>query len=322
MNPKGIFSEGQRQREYSTNDMLLMSGKLIPEFDGRRSIRDMFARKPSAQISPGNGFLCAPSISPAPATNKTIVEAHNPIAAKEPIPSAINSSPSSTASSITRSINRKRLLAEAGSSKTLKRSKSASVAAASTAPGKGQQSLKGFFKPKASTDIDPVASIEETNQLPTASPDTGTSTPALQPAAEILHTSTDDLNGQQSAIIQLTPSMRPGTQTPATDLRGIEPMTIMPSPSKNSPAKSEPLFHDPIVSKESWSKLFTKPAAPRCEGHDEPCITLLTKKSGINCGRSFWMCPRPLGPSGAKERNTQWRCQTFIWCSDWNSGNS
>lgn len=77
--------------------------------------------------------------------------------------------------------------------------------------------------------------------------------------------------------------------------------------------------HDPVESKESWSKLFTKPAAPRCEGHDEPCISLLTKKSGINCGRSFWICPRPLGPTGSKEKNTQWRCHTFIWCSDWNS---
>ena len=80
--------------------------------------------------------------------------------------------------------------------------------------------------------------------------------------------------------------------------------------------------HDPIESKDSWSKLFNKPAAPRCDGHSEPCISLMTKKSGINCGRSFWMCPRPLGPSGTKEKGTQWRCQTFIWCSDWNSNSS
>lgn len=79
------------------------------------------------------------------------------------------------------------------------------------------------------------------------------------------------------------------------------------------------MINDPVESKESWSKLFAKPVAPRCEGHDEPCINLLTKKPGINLGRSFWMCSRPLGPSGAKERNTQWRCQTFIWSSDWKS---
>jgi AP endonuclease-2 len=73
---------------------------------------------------------------------------------------------------------------------------------------------------------------------------------------------------------------------------------------------------DPIVAKESWSKLLGKRVVPRCE-HNEPCISYTTKKPGVNCGRSFYMCPRPIGPSGQKERNTQWRCGTFIWSSDW-----
>src|SRR5205814_977850 len=75
-------------------------------------------------------------------------------------------------------------------------------------------------------------------------------------------------------------------------------------------------FVDPILPKESWSKLFSKRVVPRCE-HNEPCISFSTKKPGINCGRSFYMCPRPLGPSGQKEKNTPWRCGTFIWSSDW-----
>jgi AP endonuclease 2 len=70
------------------------------------------------------------------------------------------------------------------------------------------------------------------------------------------------------------------------------------------------------ASKSSWGKLFQKPVAPKCE-HGEPCKSMLTKKKGENCGRSFWMCARPLGPSGQKERGSQWRCATFIWCSDW-----
>ena len=75
-----------------------------------------------------------------------------------------------------------------------------------------------------------------------------------------------------------------------------------------------------ILNRESWSRLFCKKPSPKCEGHDEPCISLMTKKPGINRGRSFWICPRPLGPSGNKEVGTEWRCPTFIWCSDWNSG--
>jgi AP endonuclease-2 len=45
-----------------------------------------------------------------------------------------------------------------------------------------------------------------------------------------------------------------------------------------------------------------------------------TKKKGSNQGRSFWMCARPLGPSGQKEKGTEWRCGTFIWSSDWQNG--
>lgn len=71
-------------------------------------------------------------------------------------------------------------------------------------------------------------------------------------------------------------------------------------------------------SRKSWGKLFSKPVAPKCE-HVEPCKTMLTKKPGVNCGRSFWMCARPLGPGGKQERGTQWRCNTFIWASDWDA---
>lgn len=43
----GLFKDGVRQREWSAKDLLPMSAKLISEFDRRRSIRDMFAKKPS-----------------------------------------------------------------------------------------------------------------------------------------------------------------------------------------------------------------------------------------------------------------------------------
>jgi AP endonuclease-2 len=80
---------------------------------------------------------------------------------------------------------------------------------------------------------------------------------------------------------------------------------------------------DPLASqeasKEGWTKLFSKKPSPRCEGHAEPCMLLTTKKPGVNCGRQFWMCSRPIGPSGQKEVGTQWRCGTFIWASDWKS---
>lgn len=48
---------------------------------------------------------------------------------------------------------------------------------------------------------------------------------------------------------------------------------------------------DPIISKEKWDTLFSKPAPPRCE-HGEPCTKLQTKIKGLNSGRHFWICAR------------------------------
>jgi hypothetical protein len=48
---------------------------------------------------------------------------------------------------------------------------------------------------------------------------------------------------------------------------------------------------DPIISKEQWDTLFSKPAPPRCE-HGEPCTKLQTKIKGVNSGRHFWICAR------------------------------
>ena len=110
-----------------------------------------------------------------------------------------------------------------------------------------------------------------------------------------------------------------GSQACAPDLLS-ETSNTSEAPKQSNDSEC-PTLIDPIVSKESWSRLFTKPTAPRCVSHDEPCIRLQSKKKGFHLGREFWMCARPLGPSGNKERGTQWRCTTFIWASDWQGTN-
>jgi AP endonuclease 2 len=47
MNPVGTFMNGQRLRELDAKDLLPLSAKLLPEFDRRRSIKDMFQRQKS-----------------------------------------------------------------------------------------------------------------------------------------------------------------------------------------------------------------------------------------------------------------------------------
>jgi len=316
MNPVGMFSNGVRQREYSTtSDPLPTSGKLIPEFFGRRNIRDMFARKPSLQQSQSLS-IASKELTDSNANNAmpeipTGVElAFATEGAEVPPPAVTVVSQKSPPAA-----GQKRSVAEASISKKSKRSKTGSAPATPLEAAKGQQSLTGFFKPKTAAPAKAVGNADKPTQSDAvnASHSLGPDIPLVtnpSPAA------CKSPNGIPSLPNSVDSTPTNGSIRHRSNPSGLEERS--PSFACQSILQHQGDVHDPVETKESWSRLFTKPAAPRCEGHDEPCITLLTKKPGMNLGRSFWMCPRPLGPSGAKEKNTQWRCQTFIWCSDWN----
>ncbi|OLL23865.1 DNA-(apurinic or apyrimidinic site) lyase 2 [Neolecta irregularis DAH-3] len=74
-------------------------------------------------------------------------------------------------------------------------------------------------------------------------------------------------------------------------------------------------------SSRTWSEIFTKPVPPNCTTHDEPCIQLVVKKPGLNCGRKFWICSRDVGPgydnwSRPKDDiDERFRCGFFKWCN-------
>ncbi|KEQ72377.1 APN2 DNA lyase apurinic/apyrimidinic [Aureobasidium namibiae CBS 147.97] len=180
--------------------------------------------------------------------------------------------------------DRKRKASETSILQSTKKQKTVPASTSKAAPAKGQKSLKGFFQ----------------------------SNPKPQERA------TSDYTMSEAANSSSTPH-RVNTKdlTSPADARGS---------SKASETKFEALddademVYDPIENKESWQTLFRKPAAPLCESHEEPCKSMQTRKKGENQGRSFWMCARPLGPSGTKEKGTQWRCPTFIWCSDFKAG--
>lgn len=288
-----------------------MSGKLIPEFDGRRNIRDMFARKPSLPKSESTAL-------PPVETNSGPEESSK--ASKSPPKQSLQvdgrgASTTTTGTSGESALsagNKKRSLAETSTQRSLKRSKSGAAASAPpSASGKGQQSLKGFFKMASTTQASPAA--------PCSANGDSNAQIVLQPAIDLDTTPCTPSPHKDEA--KIGGSTSPASTTANESAAPTSTASTQASPSQSDTSRRETgVVHDPIQSKESWSKLFTKPAAPRCEGHDEPCKTMLTKKNGMNQGRSFWMCARPLGPSGDKEKNTQWRCHTFIWCSDWNPG--
>lgn len=307
-------------------DMLPLSGKLIPEFDRRRSIRDMFSK---------------PSLSKAQSTGSSVVEQENTLIVAQfdefdggrsmdrtyesphidemkpasPVQPTRVPTPSNTASPGSTSTGNKRTISDISTNRPLKRAKSGSLGSTSNKPVKGQQSLKGFFKPQAPVLREAVSNVADAKYF---TPHGNGSVALLQPAADIMERrKTGDTTQQRLEAASPAPPV-----ASLSVLDGFKSTSTSPQSIGQGTVQDQVDVHDPVESKECWTKLFTKPAAPRCEGHDEPCISLLTKKSGINCGRSFWMCPRPLGPTGAKEKNTQWRCQTFIWCSDWNGGDT
>ncbi|KAI6780590.1 DNA-like protein [Emericellopsis cladophorae] len=302
VNPPGMFENGQRQREWGQKDLLPLSAKLIPEFDRRQSIRDMFTKKASNGLNnstqtPTTQATTAPHTSPEDSvdsdfsrvsSNELAVESS--IAKKNgpsghAISAAINRSPIQTTA-------QKRSADSPGTADATTKSKRSKLITDNAAKNKvapGQRTLQGFFKPKpTSTKKEEDAASVTNSTVPTS------------PAQAALASTADTTNRSPAKTAEDAPPPRSELATPVE--------------------WHEKVF-DPIESKESWSKLLGKRVVPRCE-HDEPCISLLTKKSGVNCGRSFYICPRPLGPSGEKEKGSEWRCGTFIWSSDWNGSSS
>jgi AP endonuclease-2 len=283
-----MFEEGKRKEEWSTKNLLPMSGKLISEFDRRRNIRDMFSRKPSlpSQTNLAESEeveLRSPSTPVSMASPSLINDA-------ETVLQSVEKGPPSAEPLAVRSVGSKRVQKPEATLPAAKRTKSGSQSAGVNGSNKGQQSLKGFFRAKAVilNDSSSTKDADTASEVPLQSTSTVVATNGSQDSASGAASATSDSTSQGETTIPTGDS----SLWPTIDEASAE------------------------ASKQSWGKLFSKRISPKCE-HGEPCKTMLTKKPGINCGRSFWMCARPLGPSGNKEKNTEWRCSTFIWASDW-----
>ncbi|KAI1483429.1 DNase I-like protein [Daldinia eschscholtzii] len=284
MNPPGVFKDGVRLREWTTKDLLPLSAKLIPEFDRRRSIKDMFSKKP-APPKPVLAPINEPPESSNSSSSSTVakIEASKDEEAFDTPASQSESVPSMSSPAKSQPSTLKRTSSSTASSSATSRPQKKTKATLTKEPSssKGQSSLRGFFKPKTTT---------------------ATSSPSAVTVAE-----TKDPKPSSE------PNDTPEVETPQDSKNNTEEA---PTKDDAEPASSDRVF-DPIESKESWSKLLGKRVLPKCE-HGEDCVSFVTKKSGVNRGRSFFVCPRPIGPSGEKEKGTQWRCPTFIWSSDWN----
>ncbi|KEQ66557.1 APN2 DNA lyase apurinic/apyrimidinic [Aureobasidium melanogenum CBS 110374] len=283
MNPPGVFNNGVRQKEWNIKELPSFSARLMPEFYQRRSIKDMF-KKPTAPAAPTTTASSSSGQTGSASTSKSIQSTNANSALDE------TAGASSTNVVISPSPERKRKASETSTTQSSKKQKPTPSSTSKTAPAKGQKSLKGFFQAKPKPEEQSNGSNED---VPAARETT---------VSKYAQETVGDTTASEAAYASSTPpSISTKDFTPSIDVRG----SLVAS---DTPAKS------------SWQTLFRKPAAPLCESHEEPCKSMQTKKKGENQGRSFWMCARPLGPSGNKEKGTQWRCPTFIWCSDFKGG--
>lgn len=260
MNPPGMFTDGKRVREWSQKDILPLSAKLIPEFDRRRSIRDMLTKKsePRAPVQEapddGGGCLVDQSSSDAPRgasdSGGDDAQGSNPSIA---VDSVISNTPRSSQTKRPPGFSD-------GTSRLPKRARPAvDLNGAKTKTIPGQRTLQGFFKPVGSSS---ASTAKKCNQ-------------------------TRPSDGTPASITERSTGLTAPVVTPELGARGCTtpslPAQAPPSTaSEELPASPGKVF-DPVEAKESWSKLLGRRVLPRCE-HNEPCISLVTKKPGVNCG--------------------------------------
>lgn len=266
VNPTDMFEDGKRLREWGQKDLLPLSAKLIPEFDRRQSIRDMFTKKATGPSSSSQRLSTPESSNDSAgseiALRSVTIAGSNEYDSQRTFETNNSSTEAEFASHASpQSSAPKRPAEPTDAPAKSKRSKQTSRTGPNTNPKvvPGQKTLQGFFKPK--------------NEAPKVDADAG-------PVA--------------NAVITLSPAYNPCDSKRPAAPHPDPAESVLPTPtesSKDTSVESEKVF-DPIQAKESWSKLLGKRVAPRCE-HNEPCISLTTKKPGVNCGKPLLPNPIP-----------------------------
>ncbi|BGP36335.1 Class II abasic (AP) endonuclease [Rhodotorula kratochvilovae] len=166
----------------------------------------------------------------------------------------------------------------------------------------GQQALSSFFKPPPRPDP-PAKKKRKKSATKTASPPPAfasaprqatTPSPRDPPDREVLILSDDDDDP-------------PPAQVSAEEQAdAIAAATATATATLNAESAS------------AWSSIFAPKPPPLCEGHNEPSKLWTVNKTGINKGRRFFLCSRPVGPGYDQGQaklhvDPQWRCNFFQW---------
>ncbi|KAM0260917.1 hypothetical protein ACHAQJ_002537 [Trichoderma viride] len=318
MNPTGMVGkDGQRLRKWHTKDVLPLSAKLIPEFDRRQNIRDMFTKsagaKPSnypsslalegakdsnsggepiddvARLDQDSGKTNRTNYRPGMSDASHSAESGSLTRVGLGAPSYTKRAAESVDRACPPSPKRNKVL-DSGVNTNLGAAGKKNTKSSSTVT-KGQKTLKGFFKP-SSTGRMPGrgGSHASANTSPNASTNTSTNTSTN---ANALFSCTQQTTTQPNELLSSSHKAQLASLTAHLSMEINSDNRPRDSPDSEFPMKqalgasTRPIVadkaFDPIQAKESWSKLLGRRMLPRCE-HNEPCISLVTKKPGVNCG--------------------------------------
>ncbi|TNY23190.1 Endonuclease/exonuclease/phosphatase [Rhodotorula diobovata] len=287
------------------------AARFYDEFSGKQKLLSSFFGKKSAGPTPSPSPQPGTSSAPVASTSSSQAPASTAASASQP---AMNGASSSSSSSL-----------KNGKGKGKAKEPSPPAPPEKEKERKtGQQALSSFFKAppkpdlpakkkrKKSSSAKPTASKQEAGEedesepsssaKPSQSPKPRLRTP---PDREVLVLSDDDDDdgGNGSGGSGATRTARATTEEQADALASA---TASSSAALNAESAS------------AWSSIFAPKPPPLCEGHNEPAKLWTVNKTGLNKGRRFFLCARPVGPGYDQGQaklhvDPQFRCNFFQW---------
>ncbi|KAL0571963.1 Class II abasic (AP) endonuclease [Marasmius crinis-equi] len=127
----------------------------------------------------------------------------------------------------------------------------------------------------------------------------------------------DDIEmlAEGSGAVETTEDLEDADYRLALELSSSQVSSLPPSPSSSQRQKQ---------SSDAWKSLMAPTQPPRCTVHNEIAKEFTVNKPGVNKGKKFFVCSRPVGPGydkGRAERlredvDPQYKCNFFKWSSD------
>ncbi|GJN92091.1 hypothetical protein Rhopal_005120-T1 [Rhodotorula paludigena] len=262
------------------------AARFYDEFSGKQKLLSSFFSKKS-DVPPSTS--AAPDATPSPSLQ--------PGSSSAPIPSASTAGLAPPASSTMTS-------SQPLSSATQSKKGKGKAKESSPPPDKekkvGQQALSSFFKPPPKPD--PPAKKRKKSK--TASPASSTSTSRAASSQPPKTTGSLERGAGGSEVLVLEDTDEDGGSADSADERMAAQADATAAINAESAA--------------AWSSIFAKKPPPLCEGHNEPSKLWTVNKTGINKGRRFWLCARPVGPGYDQGQaklhvDPQFRCNFFQW---------